>query len=174
VGSEPAQARRTALDLLRPLVHGRTVFLTGSAAGSHRVARFMADAGARAVPVDLGTVPADTRDRFAAYERSLAEPAEALRARLDGEDPGSTALVYAGSFTTATSVCGRRVIGARSRRHLDAERKDRQRELLGLDGEIVSLAEGLDRLNLPAVVQGIPDHGVAMATSHTYLCRGSS
>jgi hypothetical protein len=129
----------------------------------------MVDAGARPVPVDLGTVPADTRERFSSYERLLAQPAETIRARLDTEDPDGTALVYAGSFTAAKSLYGRRVIGARLPKHLDAERKDRQRELLRLGGEVVCLADDLVHLSLPAVVQGIPDYGIAMATSHTYL-----
>jgi hypothetical protein len=166
---DPSLARRSALDLVTPIVCSQTVVLTGSAAGSERMARFMADAGARTVSIELGTVEADPRDRFASYQRSLAEPDDTLRGRLDTEDPEGRALVYAGSFTAVKEVCGRRVIGGRSVRHLDAERKDRQREHLGLGGEIVSVADGLANLNPPVVVQGIPDRGVAMATSHTYL-----
>ncbi|WP_162959223.1 hypothetical protein [Micromonospora tulbaghiae] len=133
------------------------------------MARFLADAAARTVPVDLGIAAGDPRERFAGYERTLARPTKELRGMLDSADPDSSALVYAGSFTTATTVCGRRVIGARSPNHLDAERKDRQREVLGLGGRVVCLADGLAHVNTPAVVQGIPDQGIAMATSHTYL-----
>jgi len=169
VDSNPSQVRRVVLDILGPLVRGRTVFLTGSAVGSHRMARLLADAGAEPVSVDLGAVPDDTRERFSAYERLLVQPTETIRARLDAKDPDGAALVYAGSFTTAKDLCGRRVIGARSLKHLDAERKDRQRELLGVSGDVVGLADCFRHLSVPAVVQGIPDQGVAMATSHTYL-----
>ena len=169
MNGNPGEARRTALDLFIPLGHARTVILTGSAAQGRHIAQFMADAGARTVSLDLGTVPTDTRGRFAAYERLLAYPTETLRSRLDTEDPDCTALVYAGSFTSVKSVCGRRVIGARSASQLNAERKDMQRELFGLGGDIAVLAEGLARVSPPAVVQGVPDEGVAMATSHTYL-----
>jgi hypothetical protein len=133
------------------------------------MARFLTDAGARVVPIDLDVVAGDTRDRFVAYERTLGSPSNELRARLDADDPDRAGFVYAGSFASAGTVCGRRVIGARHPRHLEAERKDRQRELLHLGGQIVDLVDGLTHLRPPVVVQGIPDHGVAMATSHTYL-----
>ncbi|HEV2378088.1 MAG TPA: hypothetical protein VGS19_38730, partial [Streptosporangiaceae bacterium] len=167
--SNLTHVRRAALDLAEPLLRGRTVFLTGSAAASERMTRFLADAGARVASIDLEINIEDTRDRFAVFERVLGQPTEKLRATLDSEDPMGAALVYAGSFTGVADVCGRRVIGARSRQHLDAERKDKQRELLCLGGEVIRLADGLAHLSLPAVVQGIPDDGVAMATSHTYL-----
>lgn len=164
------ETRAAALNLVRPLIQKRTVILTGSAAHSDRMTRFLADAGARTIHIDLGTsFKMDARERFAAYERALAEPTQALRHRLDAEDPDGTALVYAGSFTTAQRLCGRRILGARSPSHFDAERKESQRELLGLGGDIVHLVDGLRHLSLPAVVQGIPDKGLAMATSHTYL-----
>lgn len=133
------------------------------------MARFLADAGADVITVDLRIAEKDTRDQFAAYERALAHPPDQIRVTLDRMDPDGTALVYAGSFTTATNMCGRQMIGARSPNHLDAERKDRQNTLLGRGGQIVSLAEGLEHVDVPAVVQGIPDDFVAMATSHTYF-----
>lgn len=163
-----------ALELARPLVHGRTIVLTASAAGSCRMARFFADAGAHVVQIDLGLAERETRTRFTAYQRALARPTEQLRTRLDTEDPHGSALVYAGSFTAAASLCARRVIGARSIRHLNAERKDTQRELFGIRGHVACLDDGLEHVNLPAVVQGIPDHGIAMATSHTYLLPGTA
>lgn len=141
--SGPAGARRTVLALIGPLVGARTVILTGSAVRSRRMAQFIAEAGARPVPLDLGRLPTDTRARFAACERQLSDPPSAFQRRLDIEDPDGTALIYAGSFTAVSDVCGRRVIGCRSARHLAAERKDRQLELMGSHGEIIDLSDGL-------------------------------
>lgn len=169
MGGDHSEARRTALELARPLVDARTIILTGSAAGSRRMARFLTDAGARTVPIDLGTLPQDTRCRFAACERTLAEPPETLRRQISSADPEGSALVYAGSFTAFTKLCGRRVIGSRSARHRDAERKDTQLDLLGSPAQVVALTDGLALPRVPVVVQGIPDQGIAMATSHTYL-----
>lgn len=162
------------LELIRPLVQARTVILTGSAARSRRMAQFLAEAGARPVLLDPGRLPTDTRARFAACERQLSDPPSAFRRRLDTEDPGGTALIYAGSFTAVSEVCGRRVVGSRSTGHLAAERKDRQLELTGSGGQIINLSDGLADLRPPVVVQGLPNDGIAMATSHTYLVPSSA
>jgi hypothetical protein len=169
VPDNPGQAREVALRLAEPLVHDRIVILTGPAAHSGRMAQFFADAGAHPISVELSPAPSEARARFAAYERALSEPSEATRRAFDIVDPDGAALIYAGSFTGIKQTCGRRVIGARTPAHLAAERKDNQRQLLGLASEIISLEDRLPPLTGPVVVQGIPRLGIAMAASHTYL-----
>lgn len=166
--------RRVALDLAADLLRDRLVILTGSAANSQRMAEFITEAGGHTVSVEIQTASAETRARFAAYEQALANPSEQLQQRLSEVDASGAALVYAGSFTAARNPGGRRVIGARASKHLLAERKDQQRELLELPGQVVALADGIPKLSGPIVVQGIPEDGVAMATSHTYLIPGAA
>ena len=78
-------------------------------------------------------------------------------------------MAYAGSFTAVHDLLGRKILGARSAADLAMERKDVQHDLLGMPGQIVPLASDLPESAEPTVIQGIPDDGVAMATSHTYL-----
>lgn len=163
-----ASLRRIALALANTLVSGRGVILTGSAARSQLMAEFLVEAGAWIENLDLPITTTDTRERFHAAEALLAEPTDELRRQLDRKDPEGQALVYAGSFSAVRTVCGRRVIGARSSDHLHAERKDRQRDFLTLVGDVIRL-EDILRIEPPAVLQGIPSTGIAMAASHTFL-----
>lgn len=163
-----AQARSTGLGLVAPMVSGRTVILTGAAAKGDRMAEFLTDAGARIVRADIHVASTEIRDQFMAYEQLLAEPTQEFHDRLDSLDPDGSALVYAGSFTSTQTLCGRRVIGARTGRHLDAERKDTQWEMRGAPGVMIAV-DDLENLTREAIVQGIPNDGVSMATSHTYL-----
>jgi len=170
-----ADAKTVALGLIRPIVEGRTVILTGSAARSALMASFIAEAGALPTRVDLRVSLPEARSRFAAYDRLIEHPTQEIRQLVDSLDPAGTALVYAGSFTSARQFCGRQIIGNRSIKSMEAERNDVQRELLALPGAIVSLVDGLGlHCGAPTVVQGVPDRGVAMATSHTYLIPDSA
>lgn len=172
-GHEPADylsdVRRTAVDLAAGYVDGRIVILTGSAASSGRMARFLSDAGARTVTVELEDLPTATRERFTALEHALEHPSEDTAARVHAVDPDGTGLAYAGSFTAVHDLLGRRILGARSSASLAIERKDLQHNLLPVPGRVLPLAFGLPESPEPVVVQGIPDDGVAMASSHTYL-----
>jgi hypothetical protein len=165
------RARSTALELVASIVNGRTVILTGAASKGVRMADFLADAGARIVRADMAIASTETRDQFMTYEQLLFQPTPELQTQLDSLDPDRTALVYAGSFASAQTLCSRRVIGARAPRHLDAERKDTQWELLGAPGVMIAVDE-LENLAGEVIVQGIPSRGVSMATSHTYLVPG--
>ena len=138
-----ADAKTVALGLIRPIVEGRTVILTGSAARSALMASFIAEAGALPTRVDLRVSLPEARSRFAAYDRLIEHPTQEIRQLVDSLDPAGTALVYAGSFTSARQFCGRQIIGNRSIKSMEAERKDVQRELLALPGAIVSLVDGL-------------------------------
>jgi hypothetical protein len=162
--------RQAALTTAAPLLRDHLVICTGAAAGSRRMAEFFTAAGAAGtVRVDIGPVPEDTRQRFAAYEAALNTPDAALRRTLDTVDPGRRALVYAGSFTAVSEVCGRPTIGGRSPAHQALERKDAQAAFTGARTQRVHVGPELVDVRRPAVVQGVPDTGIAMATSHTYL-----
>lgn len=162
--------RQAALQAAAPLLRDRMVICTGAAARSHRMAEFFTAAGAAGTAlVDIGPVPVETRQRFAAYEAALSTPDQALQRRLDAVDPDGQALLYAGSFTAVSDVCGRPTIGARSPAHLAIERKDAQPALTGAHSRRVAVGPEVLDAERPIVVQGIPDTGIAMATSHTYL-----
>jgi hypothetical protein len=168
-----AELHQLMMRLLRPMVQGRTVILTGSAAQSRRMADFFMDAGAgQTASIPIEKPPRETQLRFAAYERALASPDQALVRQLDLHDPDGRALVYAGSFTAVQSVLGRRVIGGRLPGHAAAERKDFQLTITASPGHIADLA-GDPRFRDTVVVQGIPDESIAMAASHTYLVPAS-
>lgn len=169
--TRPAEdLRRVVIDLLATLVKGRPVIMTGSAANSRGMARFLKEVGsARVSSVSLDGAPRGVRVRFAYYEAALAAPDQAFRGQLDALDPEQAAVVYAGSFTAVPEVAGRPAIGSRAAEHLAAERKDRQGMFTGLAGTVQPVDHGLSRLRRPTVVQGVLADGIAMAASHTYV-----
>ncbi len=172
--------RHAALATVAHLVSGRLVFLTGSAASGQLMAGLFAEAGAASVyRLVVPEVPRDVARRFAAFEDFLAAPPEDLRREVQRADPQGVGVVYAGSFTAAETFCGRPVIGARQPEHFAAERKDVQRRILGNDRSHVLLGlrdlDGVSRtvaarsVSDMLVLQGIPEHQLAMAASHTYI-----
>lgn len=162
--------RQAVLDVAAPLLRDRIVVCTGAAAHARRMKEFFTAAGAAQVAtIEIGSVPTETRQRFAAYEAALTEPDDPLRQDLDAIDPGHRALVYAGSYTAAPEVCGRPTIGARTPAHQAFERKDAQLAFTGAQARRVIVGPELLDARRPTVVQGIPDVGIAMATSHSYL-----
>jgi hypothetical protein len=161
--------RDVTTKIARDLLCDRTIILTGAAAGSRILAEFFTSAGAHPVTFALHGIPDEIRSRFLALEHALAHPDRQLRQGLDALDPTGTALVYAGSFTTTTQLCGRTVIGARASAHLAAENKLNQRSLLDRDSDLIDLPDGLTPPKRATIVQGVPRDGLAMATSHTYL-----
>ena len=168
-GNPASAVRRTAIALATPYLNGRTVILTGPAAASATMRRFLSDGGARVVAVDLVDPPTETRARFTRLDRELDAPGPETVTRINAADPEGTALVYAGSFTSVPRLLGRRVLGSRAPNVLAMERKDAQQDLLPALGDVVPLPATLPSTTSPTVVQGVPTHGVAMATSHTYL-----
>jgi hypothetical protein len=164
-----AGLRQLMVSLLRTLVQDRSIILTGSAAQSQRMADLFMHAGARrTMSVPIENPPRETQLRFATYEHALTSPDQGLARQLDFYDPDRQALVYAGSFTAAQSVLGRRVIGGRLPEQAAAERKDLQLAITASPGHIADLTGGLPSQDT-VVVQGIPDESIAMAASHTYL-----
>lgn len=158
------------LDVAAPLLRDRIVVCTGAAAHARRMMEFFTAAGAAWVAtIEVGSVPAETRQRFAAYEAALTEPDDVLLRELDAIDPGRRALVYAGSYTAVREVGGRPTIGARTPAHQALERKDAQLTFTGAQARRVIVGPELLDARRPTVVQGIPDVGIAMATSHSYL-----
>jgi len=162
--------RKAVLDIAAPLVRGRVVLCMGAAARARRMKEFFLAAGAdRVASVEIGSVPAETRQRFAAYEAALTAPDDTLQRELDAIDPAGQGLVYAGSYTAVRKVCGRPTIGARTPAHQSVERKDTQPAIIGAQAQRLIVGPELLDARRPAVVQGIPDVGIAMATNHTYL-----
>jgi hypothetical protein len=177
--------RRATAEAVAGLVEGRVVILAGNAAGSAAMASFCADAGACAVhSLALPTDGTGLAHRLAALEDALARPPVAVVDQLDAIDPNRRAVVYAGSFTAARWLAGRRVLGARSRPQFDAERKDVQDRLMGrgatraplTDGGLADIESRIANLASrgPVVVQGVPARLLAMGTSHTYAVPGSA
>jgi hypothetical protein len=170
VGTTASTVRQTVLDMAAPLLRDRVIVCTGAAAHARRMAEFFTAAGAgRVASVEISTVPAETRRRFAAYEAALSAPDHALQRELDVIDPGRHALIYAGSYTAVREVCGRTTIGARTPAHQAVERKDAQPAFTRARTRQITIGPELLDARRPTVVQGVPDAGIAMATSHTYL-----
>ena len=82
--------RQTAVRLAAQHVEGRVVILTGPAAHSPGITRFMSDAGARPIAVEIAELPTETRARFASLESALAHPTEETAARVNAADPDGT------------------------------------------------------------------------------------
>jgi len=92
-GNPASAVRRTAIALATPYLNGRTVILTGPAAASATMRRFLSDGGARVVAVDLVDPPTETRARFTRLDRELDAPGPETVTRINAADPEGTALV---------------------------------------------------------------------------------
>ncbi|HKO44909.1 MAG TPA: hypothetical protein VJU84_16650 [Pyrinomonadaceae bacterium] len=176
--------RQHLLDLIRPIVTGRVVILAGITANNDSIAEFFRLAGATDV-ISLELLPTvDTPIHllFSRTETLFKNPPASVESFLSTIDRKVRAVVYAGSFCSQSSLCGRKIIGARKAAHSQAERKDRQLEY-GLVDQAANMPRILDfgdekaaweiidkeARDSPIVVSGIPDKYLAMGSSHTYL-----
>jgi hypothetical protein len=176
--------RRHLLDLISPLITGRPVILTASAANNKSLLEFFRQAGA----ADVKSFDLSLASDIPIYlllsdmEILISNPPISAQHFLNAFDPEGRGIVYAGSFTSQSSFCGRAIVGARSNSQFQGERKDRQLEYFAGNRakrtcSIVDLASeeiALQTINdyaqrSPTIVSGIPDQYLAMGSSHTYL-----
>jgi hypothetical protein len=160
---------------LAEVVADTKVILCGSAAGSQSLAAGLRAAGAREV-LHLSLTDEQAEDVWSqtrSHERVLTDPPKRVAQALERLDADREAVVYAGSFTTCTTLCGRRVLGVRRPEWLAAEDRRQQAVLTGRPGELVAVEQLSEAVRAaPAggvVVRGLPSDSVSLGSAHNAL-----
>ena len=166
---------------MAPLVAGRTVILTGSAAGSASLPPFLSQIGARDVVLLPLVAEGDPIGVWLArLEALLARPKSGIVRAVEDADPTGAGVVYAGSYTAQTTFCGRRILGSRRPEQFSAERKDLQAlyladkyrtnwvvDLLDTSAAVHAIQNAVQRSAI--TLSGVPRDRLACGSSHTYL-----
>jgi hypothetical protein len=115
-------------EILSSIVEDRTIVFYGHAqitAEAEYVLKKSGAASVCALPLSWGKL-SSTTEYYLKLEQSLLAPSDDILRNLDRFDPHKNALVYAGSFISAESVGGRKIVGQRTKEWQKAERKESQ------------------------------------------------